>query len=93
MPMDGETEAAMWERYTRCTMPDADRVLGDTTRKFKGLESPFVILADIPEPDTEESDYRFTRGDLYVAITRAKFALYIVPTIKGKQFLNNLQRQ
>ena len=85
---DGETESAMWERYTRCTAQDATRSLGDTTRKFKGMESSFVILADIPEPDTEESEYRFTKNDLYVAVTRAKFGLYIVPTVKGAQYLN-----
>lgn len=65
-------------------------VLGETIKSFKGLESLVVILVDIP--DLEEAK-AFTRNDFYVACTRAKFALYIVPSCSGHDLASELKRE
>ena len=68
------------ERHERCRRHDSRRILADTIKGFKGLEAPFVILTDIPAPD----EYRgFTAADFYVACTRARFGLFIIPTLSG----------
>lgn len=67
-------------RHERCRRHDSPRILADTIKGFKGLEAPFVILTDIPAPD----EYRgFTAADFYVACTRARFGLFIIPTLSG----------
>lgn len=63
-------------------------VLGETVRSFKGLEAPFVILTDINRP---REDSGFTPNDFYVACTRAKYGLYIVPTEEGKKYISKLE--
>lgn len=87
-PDEGETNGEMWARLARCTAPGSTRIYGDTIKRFKGLEAPFVILADIPGLQESRG---FDMDDLYVGATRAKFGLFIVPTVSGeslaKQFL------
>ena len=85
---EGETNEEMWARLARCTAPGSKRIYGDTIKRFKGLEAPFVILADIPGLQESRG---FGRNEFYVGATRAKFGLYIVPTVSGealaRQFL------
>lgn len=58
-------------------------------KKFKGLESLYVILADIPTPGCKG----FSTNDFYVACTRAKFGLYIIPTPEGSPAATRLLPQ
>lgn len=88
-PADGETRNNAHERLMRCLAPGATRVLGETVKAYKGLESPAVILTDISAPkDTPNSG--FTTNELYVACTRARFRLIIIPTPSGAEFLQTL---
>ena len=80
-PAEGETSAEMWARLARCTAPGAERIYGDTIKRFKGLEAPFVILTDIPGLDESRG---FGLDEFYVGATRAKFGLFIVPTVSGE---------
>ena len=64
------------------------RVLGETVRSFKGLEAPFVILTDVNFPKENSG---FTPNDFYVACTRAKYGLYIVPTVEGEKYIRELE--
>ena len=55
-----------------------DRALwGGTIKSFKGMEASCVILTDLPVPDASPS---FTRKDLYVAASRAKHRLLLLPS-------------
>lgn len=58
--------------------PNATQILYETIKSFKGLENDFVILTDIrtPDPDPKRG---FTAADFYVAATRARYGLYVVP--------------
>ncbi len=80
------------DRHSRCMEEDADKILGETIRAFKGMEAPFVILTDIPAPSESHKHY-FTLNDLYVACTRASVGLYIVPTAQGEHELRLLMQQ
>ncbi len=89
-PQDGETRENAAQRLQACRTCGATRILGETIKAFKGLESFAVILADISEPkDTAESG--FTTQELYVACTRARYRLIIVPTCSGAAYLRNKQ--
>ncbi len=82
-PAEREEAESALARHRRCRLLTAPRVLGDTIRSFKGLEAPFVILTDLP-PTSEESHSWFTRNDLYVACTRARYGLVIIPTVAAE---------
>lgn len=58
--------------------PKSKEILYETIKAFKGLESDFIILTDIRKPN---SDPRrgFTPAEFYVAATRARYGLYVVP--------------
>jgi len=54
-----------------CERPEEDKIIIDTIRRFKGLESPVVILVVTPEVALNEEL-------LYVAISRARTHLFII---------------
>ena len=60
-----------------------------SVKQFKGLERDFVILTDIPQTFVAENGGGFSDSDLYVACTRAKYGLYIIPT--SAESKNDLQ--
>ena len=55
-------------------------ILYATIRSFKGLEADAVIIIDVPRPDSLPY---FTSADFYVACSRAKHLLVILPTAEG----------
>lgn len=71
-------------RHARCAAPDAEKILADTIKTFKGLEAPYIILTDVQD---EHESKGFCLSDFYVACTRAKFGLYIVPTVAGERMI------
>lgn len=74
-------------RLERCRRRDSRCILADTIKGFKGLESPFVILTDICATD----EFRgFRSMDFYAACTRARFGLYIVPTLSGAKMIDSM---
>lgn len=62
-------------------------VFGESIRAFKGLESLVVILTDIPAPGETMA---FSPNDFYVACTRARIALYIIPTLSGEPYVREI---
>lgn len=82
---EGETPEAMQQRHLRCLEPNSPRILADTIKAFKGLEAPFIILTDIC---AETESQGFTLDSFYVACTRAKLGLHIVPTLSGEELVN-----
>lgn len=78
---DAEDAAAIEARHLRCRSEDSDKILGDTIKSFKGLESPYIILTDICD---EHESRGFNLDAFYVACTRAQFGLCIVPTKSGE---------
>lgn len=76
-----EDAAAIEERHLRCRCADSEKILGDTIKSFKGLESAYIILTDICAEDESRG---FNLDAFYVACTRAKFGLCIVPTKSGE---------
>jgi superfamily I DNA/RNA helicase len=50
-------------------------LLGSTIKAFKGLDAKCVIITDVPAYCSPG----FTETDLYVGVTRAKHALYLIP--------------
>lgn len=79
-----ETPDEANRRHARCRDWSSEEILGDTIKGFKGLESPFVILTDIPALGESAG---FTMNDFYVGCTRARYGLYIVPTLSGEGFV------
>ena len=69
------------------------RVRLSTIRSFKGLEADYVILTDCVPRDTEGADSVQSLEDFYVASSRAKFALYILPAPGGKELLESWLKQ
>ncbi len=88
-PADGETRENADERLSRCLAPGSVRVLGETIKAYKGLESPAVILTDISAPK-EGRTSGFTPNEFYVACTRARFRLIIIPTRSGEEYIQQL---
>lgn len=88
-PADGETRVNADARLRRCLAPGSSRVLGETIKAYKGLESAAVILTDITAPRVAD-DSGFTPNQLYVACTRARLRLIIIPTTSGAEYLANL---
>ncbi len=78
---DGETAQQKHERYLRWQNADAPTILGETIKSFKGLEAAYVIVTDIPG---ETDSHAFGIADLYTACSRAKYGLYLVPTVSGE---------
>lgn len=89
VPVFGEKPEAIRERIQRCLSGESDKVLGETVKSFKGLEAPFVILTDVNVPREKSG---FTPNDFYVACTRAKYGLYIVPTVEGEKYIRELEK-
>lgn len=56
-----------------------------TVQSFKGLESPVIILTDF-----DSIDYDQKKNLLYVGMTRARSALYILVSDKVRKTLNNM---
>jgi ATP-dependent exoDNAse (exonuclease V) beta subunit len=67
-------------------------VLGETVKAFKGLESPAVILTDVITPQ-EGTAVSFSTADFYVACTRARYRLIIIPVVEAEAYLRHLQNQ
>lgn len=88
-PADGETRENADERLSRCLAPGSVRVLGETIKAYKGLESPAVILTDIAAP-REGRTSGFTPNEFYVACTRARLRLIIIPTHSGAEYIQQL---
>ncbi len=82
-----ENAAETAERHERCRRRDSTRILADTIKGYKGLEAAFVILTDICATDEHRG---FRTNDFYVACTRARFGLFIIPTVSGKQMIKKL---
>lgn len=58
--------------------PNAKEILYETVKAFKGLESDIVILTDIRKPSADPM-YGFTPAEFYVAASRARYCLFVVP--------------
>lgn len=84
-PAENDTRDNADERLQQLLSPGAPRILGETIKAFKGLESPAVILTDIAGFSPG-----FTKQEFYVACTRARFRLIIIPTSKGEPMLREL---
>lgn len=68
---------------------DDSIIMGTTIRAFKGLEADYIILVDVDSPSME--DKAITRNDLYVACTRAKYGLIIIPkSVEGEEYARKL---
>ncbi len=65
-------------------------IRASTIKGFKGLESLFIILTDI---DGFDSTRALTSNDFYVACTRAKYGLHIVPTTGGAKEVRKYLKQ
>lgn len=79
----GKDAFNQWER-------GEDIVLGTTIKSFKGLESDYIILTDIDEPKDEDRN-PLRCNDFYVACTRAKLGLYIIPkTMQGYEYAKKI---
>ena len=52
-------------------------ILGDSIKSFKGLEADCVVISDLPVP---RENIGFCTTDLYVAVSRAKHSLVIIPS-------------
>ena len=63
-------------------------IVGTSIRSIKGLESDYVILTDVDEPG---SDHAQSKNDFFVACTRAKFGLIIIPkSEEGEAYARSL---
>ena len=70
------------------SFPKTDaRIRLSTIRSFKGLEADYVILTDTAPQNTENQDSVQSFEDFYVAASRAKYALYVLPAPGGRQQL------
>ena len=59
------------------------KLLFSTVQSFKGLESPVIILTDF-----DSIDYDQKKNLLYVGMTRARSALYILVSDKARKTMN-----
>ena len=91
-PTDEDDRRGAALRLKQCCSPGAERVLGETVKAFKGLESPAVILTDIITPQ-EGQAVPFSTADFYVACTRARYRLIIIPVVEAEAYLRCLQNQ
>ena len=56
---------------------DGKCIFASTVKSFKGLEADCVVLVDVPEA-REDSSFNFS--DLYVAASRARICLVVIPS-------------
>lgn len=70
-----DNSAVLISGLTPYSAKKSRKLCRSSIKKYKGLERDFVILSDIPAPGYNH----FTKSDLYVACTRAKYGLYIIP--------------
>ena len=56
--------------------PSPDKILAASIPSFKGLESEIIIVGDLPDNDMTE----WHTANLYVALTRARTAAYVICT-------------
>jgi hypothetical protein len=54
----------------------SETILGSTVKGFKGLEADCVLICDVPPRNTPG----FQPADMYVAASRARHRLHIIPT-------------
>jgi hypothetical protein len=66
-----------------CEIPEEDKIIVDTIRRFKGLESPVVILIITPEVVLNEEL-------LYVAISRARTHLFMIGEKSSLERIKNV---
>lgn len=64
----GEASLSKWRK--------GECLLGETVKAFKGLEADCLVIADIPAVGSTG----FDQADLYVAASRAKHRLHLVPS-------------
>lgn len=83
-----KTNTVKIQDYYADPKKNGKKIRWSTIKSFKGLESNYVILTDIPKYDNNSS--YFTSDDLYVACTRAKFGLYIIPENSAYEQLNEM---
>ena len=76
--------------YPVSTDPEQRRgqLLFSTIHRFKGLESPVVILTDF-----DQIDYTSYKNLLYVGMTRARSALYVVLSDKAKKTMDKMMEE
>ena len=79
--------AGVLEKYPVSTdrLSRQERILFATVQSFKGLESPVVIITDF---DSVERDSQ--KNLLYVGMTRARSALYILVSDKARKTMNEM---
>ena len=61
------------------------KLLFSTVQSFKGLESPVIILTDF-----DSIDYDQKKNLLYVGMTRARSALYMLVSDKARRTMNEM---
>lgn len=76
----------LFEDETRIPVIQGDRILLITNHESKGREFKIVLMLDDFPDETEESRRLF-----YVAMTRAKDALYVLKTDDNETFLNEIK--
>lgn len=64
------------------------QIFFSTIHRFKGLESPVVILTDF-----DQIDYTSQKNLLYVGMTRARSALYVVLSDKAKKTMDKMMQE
>ena len=76
--------------YPVSTDPEQRRgqLLFSTIHRFKGLESPVVILTDF-----DQIDYTSYKNLLYVGMTRARSALYVMLSDKAKKNMDKMMEE
>lgn len=98
VPKEGASLSAVETRFESTIFNDkANKILSETVKGFKGLEADFVILTDMPSP-SEELQTGFSFADFYVACSRAKYGLYIIPMTEeaysvAHEYLPHVQRK
>ena len=70
-----------------------DMIMGTTIRSFKGLEADYIVLTDVGDPN-DIADTALNKNDFYVACTRAKFGLVIIPkSEEGEEYARSLLKK
>ena len=64
------------------------QILFSTIHRFKGLESPVVILTDF-----DQIDYTSHKNLLYVGMTRARSALYVLLSDKARKTMDKMMQE
>lgn len=85
---ENTTESSI--RYRRHANDDCSTIFANSIKAFKGMEAPFVILTDIIG---EGESIGFTINDLYTACSRAKYGLYIVPSVSGAALIKKIREK